>query len=249
MNGVVKLIYTILVVNVLAAISTSGPCLAQDASLKVDASSKQESVNPGINERFLDPALNVKEWLDRFEIESREVYGSRDKVLKACNFKSGQSIADIGAGTGFFCRLFVEAVGKDGWVFAVDISPKFIEHIQTQAKEDKITNLTTVLGTERSTELAKGSVDAAFICDTYHHFEFPQRTLASIHAAIKPGGQLIVIDFERIPGKSREFILGHVRAGKDEFKSEIEQAGFEFVEEVKIDGFKENYFLRFKRTE
>ena len=61
-----------------------------------------------------------------------------------------------------------------------------------------------------------------------------------------PSGTLIVIDFDRIPGKSREFILGHVRAGKGVFRSEIEAAGFEFVEEVELDGLKENYFLRFR---
>jgi len=59
---------------------------------------------------------------------------------------------------------------------------------------------------------------------------------------------LVVIDFERIPGKSRKFIMGHVRAGKKEFRSEIEAAGFTFVDEPKVEGLKENYFLRFKRN-
>ncbi len=57
----------------------------------------------------------------------------------------------------------------------------------------------------------------------------------------------MVIDFERIPGVSRDFILGHVRAGKEEFKAEIEQAGFQFIDELKIAEFKENYLLRFKK--
>jgi predicted methyltransferase len=88
----------------------------------------------------------------------------------------------------------------------------------------------------------------AFVCDTYHHFEYPRSTLATIHQSLKPGGALIVIDFERIPGKSREFTLNHVRAGKDVFQSEIESAGFKMVEEVEIPGFEENHFLRFRKA-
>ena len=61
------------------------------------------------------------------------------------------------------------------------------------------------------------------------------------------GGRLVVIDFDRIPGKSRQWILDHTRAGKEVFRAEIEAAGFEFVEEVKIPGFVENYFLKFEK--
>ena len=205
------------------------------------------SVRPGINKRFLDPKLNVAEWLGRFEIESREVFAHRADVVKACGIKPGQHVADIGAGTGFFSRLFAEAVGSEGKVSAVEIAPRFLEHITLKARENRVTNISTVLCSDRSVKLPPESVDVAFVCDTYHHFEFPSSTLASIHRALKPGGTLIVIDFERIPGKSREFILSHVRAGKDVFRGEIESAGFELVEEVDIPGFKENYFLRFSK--
>jgi predicted methyltransferase len=90
-------------------------------------------------------------------------------------------------------------------------------------------------------------VDVAFICDTYHHLEAVEPMLASIHRALASGGELIVIEFERIPGKSRQWILDHTRAGKDVFRAEIEAAGFIFVEEVKIPGFVENYFLKFAK--
>ncbi len=91
------------------------------------------------------------------------------------------------------------------------------------------------------------SVDVVFVCDTYHHFEYHQETLASNYKAIKPGGTYVLIDFERIPGKSREFILGHVRAGKEVFRAEIVKAGFQFAEEVKIADFKEIYLLKFRK--
>ena len=61
--------------------------------------------------------------------------------------------------------------------------------------------MTVVLGGERSVELPEASVDLAFVCDTYHHFEYPRSTLASLHTAIRPGGALVVVDFEREPGQ------------------------------------------------
>jgi predicted methyltransferase len=131
----------------------------------------------------------------------------------------------------------------------VDIAKKFLDHIAKTAKDAKLANIVTLLCTERSTELKPASIDLAFVCDTYHHFEFPQRTLASLHAALKPGGKLIVIDFHRIPGKSREWTLSHVCAGQDVFRREIVEAGFKLLgEETKL-GLKENCFLRFEKVE
>ena len=72
-------------------------------------------------------------------------------------------------------------------------------------------------------------------------------TLASIHRALRPGGTLVIVDFDRIPGVSREWLLGHVRCGKQQVIAEVEAAGFAFVEEVPL-GFEENYFVRFRKT-
>ena len=207
----------------------------------------EKSVKPGINDRFFAPNFNIDEWIGRFEVESREVFAGREAVLKACSIKPGYRIADIGAGTGFYSRMFAGAVGDQGWVYAVDIIPQFLRHVNAKMAAEKVGNVTTVLSTERSVQLPPSSVDLVFICDTYHHFEYPQSTLASIYGALKPNGTLVVIDFERIPGESREFILGHVRAGKDVFKREIQEAGFQFVDEVKVPTFKENYLLRFRK--
>lgn len=204
-------------------------------------------VPDGINDRFKDPDLKVDEWLQRFEVESREVYAARDQVLKACEIRPGERIADVGAGTGFYSRLFAKRTGWDGWVYSVDIAPKFLQHIAKRATADGIENLTTVLGTDVSIRLPPESVDLIFICDVYHHFEHPEKSLASIHRALKPGGRLVLIDFDRIPGVSREWLLGHVRAGKDVFKQEVVDANFEFEGEVDIEGFEENYLLRFTK--
>ena len=206
---------------------------------------KETSVRPGINARFLDPKMDIEEWLARFEIESREIFKNRQAVLAALQLKPGMRVGDIGAGTGFFARAMAERVGAAGWVYAVDISPRFVEHLSRVASQVKRRNLTPVMGGDDTVRLAPNSIDIAFVCDTYHHFEYPKSTLASIHRALRPRGTLVLIDFERIEGKSREFVLNHVRAGKETFRAEVEAAGFALIEQVEVAGLRENYFLRF----
>lgn len=205
------------------------------------------AIPEGINDAFLDPDLNVDEWLARFEVESREVYHSRNAIIDAIDLKPGDRIADIGTGTGLFVSMFAKAVGNEGWVFAIDIAPKFVQRVGNIATDRKLKNVTPVLGGFESVRLPADSIDVGFLCDVYHHFETPAESLRSIHTAIRPGGRLILIDFERIEGVSREFIIGHVRAGKETFRDELERVGFVFESETSIDGFEENYFLTFRR--
>lgn len=212
-----------------------------------EANPQTKTVPAGINDNFKSPELNIDEWLEKFEVESREVYAAREDVLKACAITPGERIADVGAGTGFYSRLFAKATGWDGWVYSVDIAPKFLQHIAARATTDGIENLTTVLGTDVSVRLPPDSVDLVFVCDTYHHFENPEQSLSSIFRAVKPGGRLVLIDFNRIPGVSREFLIGHVRANKETFRDEVTAAGFEFTDEVEVKDFEENYLLRFSK--
>jgi ubiquinone/menaquinone biosynthesis C-methylase UbiE len=97
-----------------------------------------------------------------------------------------------------------------------------------------------------SSNLPADSVDLVFICDTYHHFEFPIKTMQSIHRALRSGGRVVMIDFKRIEGESTDWVMSHVRAGQEVFESEVEQSGFRKVGQV--DGIlKENYLLIFEK--
>tara|TARA_A100001391_G_scaffold171114_2_gene132280 strand:- start:93 stop:830 length:738 start_codon:yes stop_codon:yes gene_type:complete len=244
-----RLSYILVSTSLLASLIAIGPRGATGQDSTVAPAIDSTKIPPGINATFQDPNLDVDEWLSRFEVESREVYSAREEVLAACDIQPGESIADIGAGTGFYSRLFARSTGWDGWVYSVDVAPKFLQHIAAQATADGIKNLTPVLGTDVSIRLPPASVDLVFICDTYHHFENYEEMLASIKRALKPGGLLVLIDFHRIPGTSREFILGHVRAGQDVFREEVEGAGLQFVDEIEIDSFEENYLMRFRKPE
>ena len=215
---------------------------------KAAANPDRVSVKPGINNSFTDPGLDVDSFVRRFEIESREVYTCRERILAACEIGKGHVVADVGAGTGLFSRLFSVEVGDSGWVYAVDISPRFLEHINLEATRLGLDNITSVLCAADGVRLPPDSVDLVFICDTYHHFEYPDSTMRSIRRALKSDGRLVVIDFERIPGQTREWLLNHVRAGKETFRSEIEESGFDCIDELEIPGFTENYFLTFRKN-
>lgn len=213
----------------------------------VSAWAQEKSVKPGINDPFKDPNLNIQEWLSRFERESRETFDKRKEIVAACQLKPGMVVADVGAGTGLFTRLFAVEVGEKGTVYAVDIAQKFLDYITESAKKAGLNNIKTVLGTDTSAELPSGEIDLVFICDTYHHFEYPERMLHSIYQALKPGGRMVVVDFIREEGKSRQWILDHVRAGQNIVEKEITTAGFRKIGEVK-DLLQENYLVIFEKS-
>ncbi len=206
---------------------------------------QEKSVRPGVNDTFREP--DPKAFTERFEIESREVFAKRIEILEAIKLKPTDVVADIGAGTGLFTRLFASNLGPEGRVIAVDIAQKFLDHIEVTCRAQNLRNVETLLCKDDSTELPPESVDVAFICDTYHHFEFPQKTMTSLRKALKPDGRVIVIDFKRIEGESSDWTMDHVRAGQEVFEAEILQAGFQKADEMK-DLLKENYMVVFERS-
>lgn len=203
---------------------------------------QEQSVKPGINESFESP--NVDEWVERFEREGREVYDRRDQLVELTGLKPGMAVADVGSGTGLFTRLFAKAVGTEGKVFAVDISDEFVASIEDRAAKEGQTQIQGIICSADDTKLPPNSVDVVYICDTYHHFEFPHKTMASIFRALKPNGRVYIVDFKRIPGESSDWVLGHVRAGQDTVREEIEQVGFTLVKEPK-EVLKDNYIMVF----
>jgi predicted methyltransferase len=203
----------------------------------------QNSVRPGINNPFKNP--NVKTWESRFESPGREVFDKRKHIVSTLKLKKGMSVADIGAGTGLFSRLFSPRVGNSGKVYVVDISKVFVNAILVKAKRQKMTNITGIVNTPKDVRLPENSVDLAFICDTYHHFEYPKPMLKSIRKALKKNGILIIIDYRKNTRKKSRWVMSHVRANKDTVIKEISAEGFKLVKDTPI--LKYNYFLRFKK--
>ena len=201
----------------------------------------------GINKQFKNP--DVAEWIKRLEIDSREVYGKRREVVKALGLKPGDVVADVGAGTGFYSKLFAEAVGHKGKVYSVNVAKPFLKHIADDAKKLGLNQIETIEGSQHSTNLPADSVDVVFMCDVYHHFEHHEEILSSIRRALRSGGTLTLVEFDKKKGGNSEFMRNHIRATKDEFISEIKKAGFEPIETKEPPAFKENFFIRFKKID
>ncbi len=225
----------------LAFVLAFGACASESTRVQ-----RPENLPENINAPMLADGP-VAPWVARWEGESREVFKYRHRIVAALGLRQGDRVADIGCGTGPFESILSKAVGPLGWVYALDIAPKFVAHVKKRVEKEGLKNVEVRQSQQNDVGLPTASIDLAFICDVYHHFEDPPVILASIRRALKPHGRLAIVEFDRIEGKSSPFILKHVRAGKDVFRAEIEAAGFRFLREVPVDGLTDNYLLVFSR--
>jgi predicted methyltransferase len=212
--------------------------------LVFSATAQEQSVRPGINRHFADP--DWQRWVNTFERPGREVYDQRHAIVAASKVRPGMTVADIGAGTGLFTRLLAPAVAPDGTVYAIDIASTFIDNILRTCREQGLSNVTGIVNTPADIGLPADAIDLAFITDTYHHFEYPRQTLASIHQALRSAGRVIIIDFRRDPRISTKWVMGHVRGNKAQVIQEMQAAGFRLVDDKPL--MRTNYFLEFVKS-
>jgi len=130
-------------------------------------------------------------WLERPEREFEE---NTSLLIKNLDLKEGMTVADIGAGSGYHSRLISKQIGK-GKVFAVDVEPEMIAFINDRIKEEKLNNITTVLGSETAVNLPDASTDLILLVDVYHEFSFPYEMGLSMYKALKPNGRLVLVEF------------------------------------------------------
>ncbi len=207
------------------------------------AAAQEQSLKPGVNKKYTNP--DIQKTTKSLESENRGIFKHREDIMALLELRPGLDVADVGAGTGFFSRMMAKEVGPDGTVYAVELSPNFVENLEAIATKESLPNLKPVQCNERSTTLPAESVDLVFICDTYHHIEFPYHTLGSIHQALRPAGQLFIVDFERIKGITPESQYQHVRCGKGTVTDEVKDAGFDFIEEMPL--MKEQWIREFRK--
>jgi ubiquinone/menaquinone biosynthesis C-methylase UbiE len=230
--------------TVVACLIAAPPAVGQAAPAKDQTA--EGKVDPQINAQF--QKADVEAWIKRFESEDREVFARRSEIISALGLKPGMAVADIGAGTGLFTRLMAEKVGGEGKVYAVDVSAAFLKYIAEQSRRLGQKQVATVRGTQDTTNLPPGSVDLVFFCDVYHHLEDPDPVLASIRRALRPGGALVLVEFDRARAKKGSFVTKHVRADKDQFVREIERAGFTIDPSKPAVKLAENFFVRFRKN-
>ena len=165
-------------------------------------------------------------WLERTE---REIEEDVSTLIKNMEIKTDDTIADIGAGSGY--HVFRMApLAENGLVYAVDIQPEMLEAIELKKRSKRVSNVETVLGSEKSINLPKNSLDKILLVDVYHEFSYPAEMVGSIKNALKSNGQLFLIEY-RGEDSSVPIKKIHKMTVKQSIK-EMEAAGFRLKENI-----------------
>ncbi|WP_129644956.1 class I SAM-dependent methyltransferase [Peristeroidobacter agariperforans] len=131
-------------------------------------------------------------WLERAQRESEE---RPQLTVAALEIKPGQTVADLGAGSGYYSFRVAPLVGERGSVLAIDVEPRMLRVISERARRDGVKNITTVLGTPSDPNLEPNSVDLLFMVDVYHELEYPFEVMTKVREALKPGGRVALIEY------------------------------------------------------
>jgi ubiquinone/menaquinone biosynthesis C-methylase UbiE len=192
---------------------------------------------PAMQHRHDDPAA----YIASLEDPARDAYQKPDEVMKALALKPGEVVADIGSGSGYFALRFARAVGETGRVYAVDISPDMVRHVNRRVRDAGLRNLVSVLADPDDPLLPDASVDRVVIVDTWHHVEDQVHYLERLKRLLRPGGQVVHIDFQK-----RELPIGPplaMKIAREDLVKQMEAAGFHLAAEHTFLPYQ--YFLVF----
>jgi len=160
-------------------------------------------------------------WLDRREREDEE---DPDLAMRLMRVQRGATVADLGAGSGYFTTRLARAVGPQGRVYAVDIQQGMLDLLQAALARERLTNVVPVLGAIDDPRLPADSLDLVLMVDVYHEFSAPQTMRQHIRRALKPGGRLVLLEYRAedpdVP------IRPEHKMTKAQVKLEVEHEGF-----------------------
>lgn len=144
--------------------------------------------------RTIAPVMSAAgaDWLTR---EDREKYEQPEKVLDALNLRPGMTVADVGAGVGYFTLRLARRVGNTGRVLAVEVQQAMLDLLKQNSDREKLNNIERVLGTTTDPGLPEASVDLALLVDVYHEFQQPEAMIAGIRKSLKRSGRLVLVEY------------------------------------------------------
>jgi precorrin-6B methylase 2 len=167
-------------------------------------------------------------WLERMERETEE---KPQLLVDALEIKPGQTIADLGAGSGYYSFRIAPLVGSTGKVLAIDIEPAMLEVIAQRASRERIDNVAAVRAAARDPNLAPGSVDLLFMVDVYHELEYPYEVMTKVRAALKPDGRVALIEYR---AEDPQVAIKPVhKMSERQVRRELAAAGFRHVKTVR----------------
>ncbi|HZA53384.1 MAG TPA: class I SAM-dependent methyltransferase [Candidatus Udaeobacter sp.] len=182
-----------------------------------------------------------KSYIGALEDPKRDAYQKPREVLTALGLKSGEIIADIGAGSGYFTFRLAQPVGDKGRIYAVDVSPDMILHINRRVRELKATNVVSILADPDDPLLLDASIDRFFFSDSWHHIEAQTKYLSLVKRMLKPGGEVVMIDFHK-----KDLPVGpplQMKIAREDVIRQMETNGFRLAKEHTFLPYQ--YFLVF----
>ena len=165
-------------------------------------------------------------WLERDNRDAEEDTGA---LLKRMALVPGQTVADLGCGSGYYSRRMAEMVGPTGTVFAVDVQPEMLDLLRENAQQAGLDNIVAVQGRDDDPFLPDGEMDWLLLVDVYHELQQPDAVLARMLESLAPGGRIALAEY-RLDGTSAAHIKTEHRMSIDQVRKEWEPAGFELEE-------------------
>jgi SAM-dependent methyltransferase len=159
----------------------------------------QAAVAPGVHPVSGRRYANVMGWqgADWLERSERDAEEEPDKALDALGTLTGLTVADVGAGSGYFTVRLASRVGATGRVYATDLQAEMLKMLTARVGRDGMTNVTTVQGAIDDPKLPASSLDLVLMVDVYHEFSEPQKMLRGLRAALKPSGRLVLLEYRK----------------------------------------------------
>jgi predicted methyltransferase len=179
-------------------------------------------------------------WLDRTARVQEE---QPDLALDLIGIAPGMVVADVGAGTGYMTIRLARRVGPTGKVYANDLQRPMLQIIQDKARAGQLSNVEVVQGAEDDAHLPENTIDLALLVDVYHELRRPQEMLRSIRRSLKPGGQLVLVEYRK-EDASIPIAPTH-RMSVAEARAEVEAEGFAF--DRLVPGLPRQHIIRFRR--
>ena len=193
--------------------------------------------------RRIAPVMGVggADWLVRPEREAEE---APDTALDAIGIPRGATVADVGAGAGYFTWRVAERVGPAGKVYANDIQPEMLDLLRKNIAARHLTNVETVLGTEDDPKLPTGQIDLILLVDVYNEFSQPQKMLRKMRDSLKPDGRLVLLEYRKedptVP------IRPEHKMSVEEVRAEVQPEGFRF--EKNLGALPRQHILIFRKS-
>jgi SAM-dependent methyltransferase len=140
---------------------------------------------------------NADAWAKVFDDPARDAWQKPDAVVALLELRAGMTVADIGAGTGYFVARLSRAVGPAGRVVATDIEPDMVRYMTERAAREQLGNVEARLAPAAGPGLAAASVDRVLIVDVWHHLGDRAAYARALAAALRPGGAVMIVDFTK----------------------------------------------------